>query len=363
MAPYYVTWVSVIILSFIAQSYEPATLEVKNGVFVRPWQTRAAFAVATFILVFVGGCRYKVGADFMPYYNMYSYYMEQLPETLKKLDEPGIFVLYRIATLIYDDPFSCIFLSAAVTTVIGLRIIEKYSENLKLGMLLYMFVVWHTCFNGVRQALAVAVLFCGYESLKDRKFWKWCLTVFLAFLFHRSSAVVFLVYFFVHRKISIKNLFILSVGAIVILRLYNVVFETVGWLMDKENYVMYYNAESSNYISRSVNILRIAFEVTPAAFFLIAKRNSEYSDEDTFYTNLLVLHAVLAVATMGSAYMARMTLYTMPFAIVAICNLVPELGRGKAIWSPAFVCAFAFFGWYEIYNNSWLQPFRWIWER
>lgn len=363
MATYYITWLSVVILGFVMRAYDHPEKSIKGERIHHPVQTTVAFCVAVSILSFVGGLRYRVGADYMPYYSLHSYYMDVLLQNIKTLSEPGISILYRIATLFYDDPASCIFLCAAVTAVLGLIVVYRHSENLMLGMLLYVFVVWHTCFNGIRQALAVSVLFCGYSSLKERQLLKWCLAVFAAFLFHRSSAVLAIMFFLVHRRIKLTYVIALFVGTFFLLRLYNRLFELIGWLMDKQDYVAYHEEGGSNYISRSVNILRILFEVFPAAFFMFNLGQKERTEEMDFYLNLLLIHAALAITTMGSAYMARMSLYTMPFAIVAICNLMPELGRGKAIWSPAFVCAFAFFGWYEIYNNSSLQPFRWIWER
>ena len=133
--------------------------------------------------------------------------------------------------------------------------------------------------------------------------------------------------------------------------------------MNKQDYVGYYSGGSNNYISRSVNILRILFEVFPAVVFLLLLGKTEKTPDMTFYINLLIFHASLAVATMDSAYMARMTMYTAPFAIIAICNLLSSTGRNGKILEITFILTYSVFGWYEIFSDKLANSFQWIWNR
>ena len=171
----------------------------------------AFFMIA--ILALVAGLRYNVGTDYYNYYTGYYYFKTA---SLQLNDEPGIKIIAKLASLLYDDPGMMMFLAAVITVVLMTVTIVRNSEMGWISIMLYIFLCcWHGCFNGVRQYLAAAVLFAGHCFIKKRKLVYWCIVVFIASMFHITAVVGLIFYFFPQIKISLKQV-VLSVTLIYI---------------------------------------------------------------------------------------------------------------------------------------------------
>ena len=360
-------YITVLLSALVISRTDRSYSIVQSGSIIRGFNTKLFVIFIALVLSFIGGCRYYVGSDYSPYYADYKQYASIFYQRLISLDEPGVPLVFWIATLFKDDPAVCIFLAAALTVILLIRTFYKFSDDLCLSLILYVFVIWHTSFNGIRQALAVAVFFCAYASLKNKNLKAFFLVAFLAFLFHKSVVPFITLYFIVNRKVNKKNIIIMIAGTIVLLYSYARIYSFMGIVMDKEAYYLNYSATSTNYLSRSVNTLRVVFESFPAAFFLFKYKELTFYEIEKekldFNINLLVVHAAVALATSGSAYMARMSLYTMPFAVMAISTLMSYLKKDRQFFTFVFIVVFAFFGCYEVGHSARLIPFHWIWER
>lgn len=359
MKVYWITWITVILLAGLAQSSDyrySSQLTVNRIVHRRGAKT--AYFLAGCVLIFVAGFRYYVGTDFGGYYHAFLSYANDLWRSLKELDEPGLRLVYRIASKFSSNKAAGIFSAALVTLGLELIVIYRNTDRIGLSLILFVFTCWAACFNGMRQALACAVLFCGLPALRDRDFKRYALTVFLAFLCHRSSAVMILVYFIAHREVNLKNVLLLVLASTVVLLSYDYVLSFVNWVLDNDI------SGDEPYWSTQVNTLRTASKVAPAVFFLIVYWKKPKTAAVNFYMNLLIVHAVVAVVTTNSACLARMSMYTAPFALIAIAELIKAFPGGtRQLIAAGIVALYWFMEWYEMSNSSSLNPFRWVFGR
>ena len=358
MTVYWIVWASIILIAALISNAktEPDTQLTINRRY-HSGTEKWLFIIATLLLIFIAGCRYNVGADFGGYYDLYARYLN-FWEALKTFSEPGIHLVYSIASMISNTGRFCVFTVALVT--IGLQMLTLYrnTNNIALALILYTFMCWTACFNGVRQALAAAVLFCGFSALRDKKFFKFFVIVILAFLCHRSAIVMVLMYFIIYRKVSIRNVLFLIIVSSIVLFSYDYVYQFAGLVLAEDITV------TTTYWSRVVNPLRVLSRVVPAAFFLFICRNKEKTPEMSFYLNLLVLGAVISVATMNSAALSRMNMYMTPFMIVSIVELFKVVdSRYTKLITIATVLLYGIMEWYEIQGSSSLNNFQleWLW--
>ena len=94
----------------------------------------------------------------------------------------------------------------------------KYSEDPFLSVFILLIFYYVFTFTGLRQTMALAVLFFAYKFMMERKPWKFVISVILASCFH-SAALVFLPAYFISRlRIGIKQI------AVVILSLMTSIF-------------------------------------------------------------------------------------------------------------------------------------------
>ena len=321
--------------------------------------TRIVYFLVVCILIFVAGLRYKVGDDYMGYYKGYSISTDELLKSIKSLDEPGYDIIAWVITRFIDDPAAVIFTSSLVTISLPLIVTYKYSKGLLLPTFLYITMgCWTGSFNGIRQYLATSILVCGYKSLREKKFLKYCLFVFGAFLFHRSAIVFLFLYFVVNREISIPNIIFLLAAAGLLLFSYDRVFHFANYVM-KKNYSL-----ENVYTATSVNRLRILAACVPSVLFLIGYHGEEKKASTTFALNIIILRTALSVLAMNSALLYRITSYLSIFSPMAISELIKGLSkRNKNIITVGLVAMYLIMWWYELSNSSSLKPFQWIWNR
>lgn len=110
--------------------------------------------------------------------------------------EEGGFTLYMWALAqLFNNAQPFIFISTAITTILVARFIYKNSEDELVSWIAYICLGLMTFnMNGMRQSLAMAICLASYDFAKDKKFFKFFLTVFLAFLFHKTAFIFLLVY-------------------------------------------------------------------------------------------------------------------------------------------------------------------------
>lgn len=358
MTTYFITWGAVALLVMVAKQTDFQFGEELSFSKVRHTTTaRIFFFLACAVLVFVGGCRFFIGSDYFAYYGWYKDYASSFFERLREFDEPGLSFVFWLTTKVWNDGFACIFVVAAITILLVLKVLRDNTDNIAVGVILYALICWTGTFNGLRQALAVAIFFCGFPYLRDKKIIKFGIIVFLAFLCHKSALVMALLYFVVHRKTDAKNIIILAIASVAVIYSYDRVFDFTNELLDKE-----INTEGE-YISRSVNLLRVAANMAPGIYFVAMNWKKEADEKSNFYLNLLIIHGLIALITLNSAYLARLNMYTAPFVVISICELVKREKENRTITEIIVIILYFAFELYEVYNSVDLSPFKWIWER
>ena len=342
-----------ILFVYLAERVDyPHSGAISRGVVQHTSKTKVLFSIAILLLIAVGGLRYYVGADYGHYYRNAYLYARYWIERLKELNEPGFAIICKIASLVSDDGAYAIFLVELVTIGLAGRIILKYTDRLLLAISFFVFLgCWQASFNAVRQCLACSIVFCGWKYLRENKFWKYAIVVFIAYLCHKSAIIMIVPYFLVNRTITLKNIIILILTSVLVSYSYNRVFALTEALMGE-------NAENvSTYLTARVNILRTLVALTPAIYFLLAYKR--FDKDSAFYMNLLLVHGALSVASSGSAYLAL--IYTSPFCAIAIPEMTKKDPNRKIVLPVMYLLFFAY--WLVSLNSASNIPFRWIWER
>lgn len=360
MATYLITLFLVFVFVYISQNNIVHTTDnTKNIIISKKTQlTKLFFVLTAFVLIFVAGFRYYVGTDFGAYYGEYLRFANSFWESLKNLDEPGYGLVALISLKLNLGGEGAIFIAAALTNIIFLITIYKNTDMLLPATLLYIFLgCWHGAFNGVRQYLAAAIVFAGLRFIKERKFWKYALVIFIAFLFHSSAILMIFPYFIAYNKISFRNIMILIGASLIILFSFTEVLEFAGFLLQEDL------SDEGAYLVRSVNTTRILVAITPAVFFLFLYQKRTITVEQRFWFNMLIINGVMMFATSNSAYLARMGIYTAPFSAIGIPELIKGVNpKERKLITTIILVAFAAFWLYEIQKSSSLNNFTFIWN-
>lgn len=356
MSVYWFTWITTLVLALIIQGFDyDIDLQLTTYRRIHSNDATIVYVASAALLILIAGCRYRVGADFSAYYN-YQNYLD-LVQALKELDEPGIRLVYLIASKIHASGQFCIFSVALVTIGLELKVIYDNTDRIGLAIFLYVLTCWMGCFNAVRQCLAISVFFYGYPYLRDREYLKYFLCVMLAFLCHRSAIVMLLVVFIIHREVNINNTLTMIASSVIILLSYDRLFRVMNVIMD--------NNVTGNeaYWSTAVNILRPLSKVIIAGLYLYIYSDKKKTDATNFYLNITILSAVIAVITMKSAALSRMSMYTAPLSVMANVELLKGVSdRNVEMVEYAVVFFYWVFAWFECHHALFtFRHLQWFW--
>lgn len=360
MTTYFITLLLVFVFTFVAQNNIVWQTNESNLQLTakKTNTTKTFYILASLVLILVAGLRYDVGTDYLNYLVRYDNSVKNFVESLLTLDEPGYKFICWFSNLIGGDGLTALFLASTLTIFLFLKTIYKNTYFLLPAVLLYIFLgCWHGAFNGIRQYLAAAIIFSGVRFIKERKFWKYALIVFIAFLFHVSAILMLFPYFIANNKISLPNILFLIGASIVVLFSFSEILTLAGFILNDNV------TNAGVYLTQSVNILRILVAIAPALFFLLIYQRRTITKERQFWINMLIINAVMMIATSNSAYLARMGIYTVTFSAVGIPELVDGLGqKDKKFIGYTILFLFFAFWVYSIYSSS-LNHFTFIWQK
>lgn len=306
-------------------------------------------------IAFVATFRYGVGMDFFSYFKTKGW-ADNFSEG--NYSEPGFTLFSIICSFLFGETNGAITMGAALVTVfVFVFTIAKRTENFPISIVLFIITgVFTGLFNGIRQYMATAILFCGYRFIVDKKPVKWLLVVLLASTFHVTAILMFFTYFICNLKCGWNLAIIYIVIAVILLFAYEPLFELVGALKQDEIDM------NGAYMLGSVNILRVAVQCVPVALLFFVKVDKINEDNEArFLFNICLLNAAIAVAAMNSPYLSRFWIYTNCFQVLMYPKIFNKMNKSDRDFIVGFMILFYLAFWvYEILNSPSLRQFSWI---
>jgi len=165
--------------------------------------------IALLIPILLIGFRHGVGTDFDNYVIFFEEYsVASIFNLLSLTDTSGIEIgflaLIIFSALFTSAPWLMFLLSSTATIAIAYLAIKRLSPaSVPLAFLLYLLVLAPFLMNGVRQGIAVSIVFFAYSYIIQGNPIKYILTIIVASLFHTSALALLPLYLF--RFITVKN--------------------------------------------------------------------------------------------------------------------------------------------------------------
>ena len=310
-----------------------------------------------FLLAFVAAFRYWVGTDFRSYYRT-SGWAEKFSHG--DYSDPGFTLFAMFSSFLFQGKNGALTICAAIiTAALFVFTIIKRSENITISLLLFIFVGCFTgMFNGVRQYLATAILFAGFHFVQEKKLLKWAVVVAIATTIHVTAILMFFVYFACNVKCNWITITAYFIFAIIMLYLYEPLFNLVGALKQEE---IDTDIEA---ITRQVNILRVLVQCVPFMMFFFVGQDKINEDVDCrVLFNVCLLNAALAIASVNSVYFARFYIYTMCFQTLMYPTVLSKVSKNdRSIFIALLLFFYGIFWLYETTKSSSLNNFQWIFK-
>ncbi len=268
----------------------------------------------------IGGLRnHNVGTDTQGYiYRFYS--INQSSSSIFSFREEPLFILLnKIAYFIYSHHFTILFLSNFITVSLIFATYTKFSGMLSMSVLLYFASYqYYESFNGMRQYIAIAIVFFSIRYVFSRKPLKFILTITIAFGFHNTAILMLILYpvYWLAKEGSVKKLVILIIGAIISMFFIKYILEVIELILPQYgNYIENITDDSGGVRNAVISLFLLLLS------FLIMTINSNKLDKKTWF---YVLITVFYFAT--SIYLFRIN-----------SNLAQRIGWYFAVFIPLLI--------------------------
>lgn len=172
--------------------------------------------VTTSIIIFQGFRNYSVGTDLMGYIRGYLN-IGSMPFLYLQYQnyEKGYVLLNKILYYVGLSDRQFLIVIALMIQIPIFYTIYKYSENYLISIFWYFsFGNFIMTFSGLRQSIAMSIIFSSYYFILKRQKLKYLLSIFLASVFHTSALFCLILYPVYYMKIKRKKFPLIFLGLV-----------------------------------------------------------------------------------------------------------------------------------------------------
>ncbi len=356
MLTYFIVLLFTVFFCLLANQSRTGITNNGNVFHRKTFSTKVFLILTVVILSLTAGLRYHVGTDYSNYIMLYeTQYSSMSWNDFLNFDEPIVPFLGKISYMYFDSYYPMFLITSIITVSLALYGTYKETDDFLFVTLIYVFAgCWHGSFNGIRQYLAVSIVYLGRKYILERKFLKFILVCAIAFLAHKSALCFVLVYFVYSKKFTFVKMSIIIAATVLLSMNYETIFEFVGWISEKE-------FVHTDYSERSVNIFRILVGCVPALLGIYYAVTKKLDKEQIFNVYMLIANATVRIATSNSAYLARLGAYTgilVPLGLSSILQACDK--KYYKILKFVTVVMYMLYWLYEINISSTLREFEWV---
>ena len=153
--------------------------------------------------LFAGMRSYEVGTDTINYTYQYNQSVGFAPYVFDDNVEKGYQIFDAIILSFTHNYFWLLFLSAFFIVYSYLRLIKTYSISYLSSVIIYITLGFYTfLFNGLRQALAIAITTYSIKYLLEKKLLPYVIICLLASIFHISALIMIPFYFLLNLNLK-----------------------------------------------------------------------------------------------------------------------------------------------------------------
>ncbi|MEH7439019.1 EpsG family protein [Neobacillus drentensis] len=352
-----ILWINLLVIyisSFLARFFSRPLLT--DTTFIKP--NRIFIFLCITSLVLISGLRKNIGDT---YFYMHSYTTVQFKlENIRFSGDFGFNIIQALLQKISDDPQLLILTTAFLTNVLIVLVLYRYSRMIELSLFVYITSGMYTVsMNGIRQALAAALVFAATKYILNGNWKAYMLITFIASTIHQTALIFIFIYFIVRREAWTKVTFLLLGLAVIIAVGFNQFSKLLFDVLDNTQYGHY-----SNFSEGGANVFRVAVTGAPlmVAYFGREKLRELWPKAD-FIVNLSTIGLVFMVISMKNWIFARFGVYFGLYNLIIISWIVKLFANSdkKLIYYGLLICYLLYF-YYEqvislniVYHSDYLK--------
>lgn len=281
---------------------------------------------------------------------------------LAGISKEQLFFAYTslIKHLFGNNYFIYFFSIALMQALMIVVVFRKYSESLLISLFIFFastdFISYMN--NGIRQFIAVCIIFSTSRFIFERKYLPTVLAIFVAYYVHRTSLLMLPLILIVHGEPWNKSTTAVLLFALIVVAFVGRFTDILEELLSETSYSNIVENWQS-WADNGTNPIRVAVYCVPAIMSLFGLRyiREEHDQVLNVCTNMSVFTAGLYIVSMvtSGVYIGRLPIYT---ALYSNCLLLPwlvkhifDIKSSQLIIRLMIIC-FILFYYYQI-HFSW----------
>lgn len=318
------------------------------------------------ITCFFWGMAVYVGlADMLGGYDRYFYgmYFDDVAD-ITLLDghysDAGIFQAYAsefgynyfniLVSFITNNRYIFILIMTLIIYGLLLDSLKKYTDNYAFAIILFLGLIYLYSFTYLRQLMGISIAWLAIKYIKERRFWRFLLVMFISYSFHNSSLIFLPVYFIPIKKFRINNvILIMAISFLIgITNIGGTLFEIYGDTANEQSRALQYIEDTG---FRSVYALEALF------FLYIIIKNYKRIPSDT--NHVLMLNIALGFCAVLLIFVqsdngGRLSWYYWIGLIATLTTIVTYKRHYVTFYAPLMICIS--FGLYFRVLVMWGEP-------
>lgn len=297
------------------------------------------------LLVGVSGLRNGIG-DTGDYKHLYTL-VAAGQEIDKEAYEAGFVAILNTLTMFSNDPQIMVFVFALVTNALNILVLRKYFSLFELQIYMYITAGYYiTTMNGIRQALAAAIVFAATRLIIKGKFIPYAMICLLATTIHSSAIIMIPIYFVVREKPWSKKIGIMIIICTLALIFIEPIMGSVFEAAEGSKLGGYEESVTSG-TEGGTNILRVFVEFIPITLAYWGRNKLKDSKpEINIFINMALISSIFMGFSLYTWLFARFNLYFKLYTFILLPYLIQNLfekNEKRFVYYCFLICYFAFF--------------------
>jgi hypothetical protein len=305
--------------------------------------------VIPFLMLFaLASLRWERGTDWGAYIGLF----ENVENPFYLLAfEPGFYYLNYIVASVSNNYTIVLVLQSIIIYSLHYFIFRKYSRQPFISLMIWFGFYMGSIFF-VRFNVAVALTLFSFIFIEERKFWKFFICVFIAFLFHRSAILFIPAYFLYNKMFTRKQILLTMFLSFFLSAIFGIALNFLGQInlgIISEK-ALAYAETGSDYAEEptrsAFQIMLVGSSYRILILLLIVGYFYDLYRENTTFRGLFNLYfigmCIFVIITPVSVSVARMAQYYEYFQFLLIPFLIMSF-KYRSNRNLALLCVFLFY--------------------
>lgn len=292
------------------------------------------YSILLIILVLLSGLRYRMAPDSVAYMDNFKYLMVPMSElSLKSFTESRYQPFWILINSFCKSIGSYVLLQIICAMILNVCVFHFFKKTTTkfFTCILFYFLVDYFYFNMeiVRESLAIGVFLLAMIKYNENKIVSSYFLIFIAFLFHHFAAILFIVPFFLTKKISLKFKLLFLLGVIFFLFTFQSPLAFIDSYLSKFSTVDVTFYDLADFKMSVFGYLYMSLKIIPVLVVILLYRKRDIPNvffrKDLLFSLSLLYVFIIIIRATTIPFIERFSNYFIFFVILLLTGAIYDI--------------------------------------